>query len=82
MNLEQKNQIPVLSGLWKMALKPLIKYFKKQFEEHALEMIIAVVTDAFDKHGDDEEETAIKEPQCPKGYYWDTTTNSCQPDIV
>ena len=81
MNIQETNAIKVniFSGIFKVVLKPLINAVKKEFKEHALEYLIEIVKDIFDK--DEEEVTTQGDPTCPPGYYWDVTTRTCKKDI-
>jgi len=69
-------KVSIFSGIFKVLLKPLINAVKKEFKEHALEYLIEIVKDIFDK---DDEVTTEGEPTCPQGYVWNGVR--CVPDV-
>jgi hypothetical protein len=77
---EQKQfKISIFSSAFKFLLKPLIAAVKKEFKEHALEWLIEIVKDAFEKS--DEEIKSEPIPTCPKGQEWNPVTKTCQDPI-
>jgi len=60
-------KLNIFSAIFSVVLKPLIKAAKDQFKEHALECVVQIITDLFDK---DEEDTKLV-PDCGAGNHWD-----------
>lgn len=78
----QEQQDGFLDNLLKVAAAALLAELAKDIPKLA-KLGVNGIAKIFHKHKEKIVEAATPVvPECPKGYYWDTTTNSCQPDIV
>jgi len=72
-------KVSIFSGIFKVVLKPLINAVKKEFKEHALEYLIEIVKDIFDK--DEEEVTTQGDPTCVPPKVWNPILKKCVDDL-